>query len=335
MKVSVVMPVFNGAKFLQQAIDSILNQTYTDFEFIIIDDGSSDESAAIIAKSASVDKRIKFLQNKKNSGICVTLNNGLDVAKGEYIVRMDCDDISEPNRIEEQVTFMDSHREYGVVGSKIRIFGEGIQKSYIFDFDEDWRMNIANMIFATCVAHPAVIIRKEVLTAYRIQYEDSFRGMEDFYMWWNISKYAKISNIQLPLLNYRKHEKQVTKKVIDNAFRIMASSFLEERLSDFHIILDDCQKKYVLRYIYGDFKFNDSELLDFISLCMKIIKDTRLSRPELTSSIKLVLAKAISQIIISSKLYKSKAYYMRKAFISGCMPFMWFVKSRTHQIIGR
>ena len=105
MKVSVIMPVYNGAQYLQEAIDSILQQTYRDFEFIIIDDGSTDNSLEIIRMNADLDKRIVLLQNEQNSGICVTLNKGLEVAKGEYIVRMDCDDISELNRLAIPVSY--------------------------------------------------------------------------------------------------------------------------------------------------------------------------------------------------------------------------------------
>lgn len=131
MKVSVLMPVYNGAQYLQEAIDSILGQTYKDFEFVIIDDGSTDESAVIIANNAAKDNRIVSLRNENNLGICVALNKGLDISKGEYIVRMDCDDISEQNRLEVQVAFMDSHPEFGLVGSKIRIFGDGIRQPYV------------------------------------------------------------------------------------------------------------------------------------------------------------------------------------------------------------
>ena len=212
MKVSVIMPVYNGAQYLQEAIDSILQQTYRDFEFIIIDDGSTDNSLEIIRMNADLDKRIVLLQNEQNSGICVTLNKGLEVAKGEYIVRMDCDDISELNRLAIQVAFMDSHPEYGLVGSNTKLFGEEIVNPYVFYFDEDWRMCVVDMIYATCMAHPAVIMRTEILRKYGLYYNDEFRAMEDFYMWWQFAKYSKITNIQQPLLNYRQHAKQVTKK---------------------------------------------------------------------------------------------------------------------------
>ena len=339
MKVSVIMPVYNGAQYLQEAIDSILQQTYRDFEFIIIDDGSTDNSLEIIRMNADLDKRIVLLQNEQNSGICVTLNKGLEVAKGEYIVRMDCDDISELNRLAIQVAFMDSHPEYGLVGSNTKIFGEEIVNPYVFYFDEDWRMCVVDMIYAACMAHPAVIMRTEILRKYGLYYNDEFRAMEDFYMWWQFAKYSKITNIQQPLLNYRQHAKQVTKKEYDERYMAKVCKFLNERLEFLHIQLSESQKELMLKYICGVPSYTDKQMDDFIGICNKIILSMKKHRPELMQVTKLVMAKAISLSLNVSKnsniLLKSKAYYARKAFCKGCMPLVWFVKLRAHQIIGR
>lgn len=335
MKVSVLMPVYNGVLYLQEAIDSILKQTYRDFELIIVDDGSSDDSAKIIRLNAEMDSRIVPLKNETNSGICVTLNKGLDAAQGEYIVRMDCDDISEPNRIEEQVAYMDAHQEIGLAGSTIRIFGEGIQP-YLFDFDEDWRMCMADMIYATCMAHPAVIMRNELIKKHHLRYDDDFRGMEDYYMWWQCAKHTRIANIQKPLLNYRIHQKQVTQTKIDDKQRAKAKKFLDERLDFLQILLTEEQKVLIMRYLYSDFQFTDEELEQFIVICKKMLTDLSVNRKYLCKATQLVSAKAISQVVNSSNVKtKSPKYYYRKAYLCGCMPTMWFVKSFIHQIIGR
>ena len=109
------MPVYNGERYLREAIDSILNQTFKDFEFLIINDGSTDLSVEIIESYA--DKRISLAHNGQNLGLITTLNRGFDLACGEYIARMDCDDISLPDRLEKQVVFMDNHPEIGICGS--------------------------------------------------------------------------------------------------------------------------------------------------------------------------------------------------------------------------
>ena len=110
--VSVVMPAYNAAKYIKEAIDSILAQTYRDFEFIIVNDGSTDNTKEIILSYS--DPRIVYIENEQNSGICVTLNKGLDAAKGRYIVRMDSDDIALPQRLEVQVRYMDANPVVGV-----------------------------------------------------------------------------------------------------------------------------------------------------------------------------------------------------------------------------
>ena len=109
-KVSLIMKVYNGEAYLKEAINSILNQTYQDFEFIIIDDGSFDRSPDIVRQYT--DERIRFLQNEQNMGLCATQNKAIQAARGEYIAVMDCDDISYKTRLEKQVAFLDTNPEY-------------------------------------------------------------------------------------------------------------------------------------------------------------------------------------------------------------------------------
>jgi len=114
-KVTVLMPVYNGEKYLNEAIDSILGQTFKDFKFLIINDGSTDGTADIL--KSYKDSRIKVTNNEKNIGLTKSLNKGLKMAKSEYIARMDADDISLPTRLQKQVEFMDSHPKVGVCGT--------------------------------------------------------------------------------------------------------------------------------------------------------------------------------------------------------------------------
>ncbi len=116
-RVSVVMAVHNGEKYLRQAVESILAQTFMDFEFIIVNDGSNDSTDSILGEFASRDKRIIIVQNGKNIGLTRSLNRGLELAHGQLIARMDVDDISFPQRLEAQVDFMESHPEIGILGT--------------------------------------------------------------------------------------------------------------------------------------------------------------------------------------------------------------------------
>ena len=125
-RISVIMPAYNAEKYIREAIDSILAQTYTDFEFIIIDDASTDATASIVESYS--DERIRFFRNEHNMGVANTLNRGLDLAVGEYIARMDSDDISLPERFAKQVEFMDTHTDVIVCGSNAIVFGDGINE---------------------------------------------------------------------------------------------------------------------------------------------------------------------------------------------------------------
>lgn len=158
IKISVVMPAYNAEKYIGQAIESILNQTYSNFEFIIINDGSNDKTKEVILSYK--DDRIIYLENERNFGIVVTLNKGLEKANGEYIARMDADDIAEPNRFEKQIKYLDKNIEIGVLGSGICTFGENIEsKKRLFTTNADQLK--AELIFSSCIAHPTVMIRKE------------------------------------------------------------------------------------------------------------------------------------------------------------------------------
>ena len=123
-RVSVIMSVFNRENCLERSINSILSQTFTDFEFVICDDGSSDNSYEKLLEFAKIDKRIKVIKNTKNEGIAFSLNRCLEVSNGEYIAKMDDDDYSHPSRFEREVEFLDTHPEYSIVGTRRHSFDE-------------------------------------------------------------------------------------------------------------------------------------------------------------------------------------------------------------------
>ncbi|MFA6339053.1 MAG: glycosyltransferase family 2 protein [Candidatus Paceibacterota bacterium] len=206
-KVTVLMPVYNSEKYLREAIDSILNQTFKDFEFLIINDGSTDKSSEII--KSYKDSRIRLIENLENLGMADNFNKGIELAQGEYVVRMDSDDISLPNRIETQVDFMDKNSEIGVCGSWIKTIKNskiGHAIKYLNDSEEIK----SNLLFHTSLAHPSTIIRKEAITKNNLRYEKKYDPADDYALWTQVSKITKISNIQKVLLFYRVHQKNIT-----------------------------------------------------------------------------------------------------------------------------
>ena len=206
--VTVLMPVYNGEKYLKKAIESILSQTFKEFEFFIIDDGSVDKSAEII-KSFN-DARIRLESNRANLGLIKTLNKGLGMSKGKYIARMDCDDISLPNRLSAQVSFMEKHPEIGVCGSWVKIIG--LKNEFINKYPQNNEEARAYLLFNTPLAHPAVIIRKSILESCQFKYDEKYKHAEDYELWSRIIDYAQISNIPKVLLHYRMHRESVSKK---------------------------------------------------------------------------------------------------------------------------
>jgi glycosyltransferase involved in cell wall biosynthesis len=193
---------------LNEAIDSILNQTFSDFEFLIIDDGSTDQSIDQIMLYD--DPRIQLIKNKKNLGQSETLNKGINLARGKYIARMDQDDISMPKRLEKQLKFMEDNPQIGVCGSWLQLIGKykGIAESET----EDDLIKI-KLLTNQNLAHPSVMIRKEILEKYELSYGTSYTVAQDYDLWVRMFDHCSFANLPKPLLKYRIHENQKSRKV--------------------------------------------------------------------------------------------------------------------------
>lgn len=200
-KISVVMGVYNGAKWIETAIESVLNQTFTDFELIICDDGSTDNSIDIVQNFVAKDNRVKLLKNTKNLGLAPTLNKCLEAANGEYIARMDDDDVSHPNRFEIQVEFLDSHPEYAIVGTSRNMFDNSSTWGKEVVDGERTKLDI---YLGRCFVHPSVMMRRKALNDVN-GYTTSFETerTEDFDLWCKLyEKGYKGYNLKDILLDY-------------------------------------------------------------------------------------------------------------------------------------
>ena len=200
------MPVYNGAKYLNEAIDSILNQTFSDFEFLIIDDGSTDQSINQIMLYD--DPRIKLIINTKNMGQSKTLNKGLNLARGEYIARMDQDDISMPERLERQSKFMKDNPEVDVVGTWLQLMGKYDEILELETKSEDIKMNL---LTNENLAHPTVMIRKRTLVKYDLNYNPAYSVAQDYDLWVRMFDLCSFANIPEALIKYRMHDNQNSK----------------------------------------------------------------------------------------------------------------------------
>ena len=322
--VSVVMPVYNGALYLREAIDSILSQTHTNLELIIINDGSTDNSEEIIRSYN--DSRILYLINEKNSGICVTLNKGLDIAKGKYIARMDCDDISVPERLQMQIEYMEQNPSIGILGSDIVIFGEGIEERD-FQMVHDPELCSAGLLFNPCFAHPTVIWRKEIMEELNLRYDENYRGLEDFVMWWKFAEVTRLANIPQVLLRYRRHKSQETQNRTKMVTQ-QSNEFRRYRYQKMGITLSSSEMKIFDNYSYGNFnEFNTKGFSLFVEVMAKIIKRSTYPISTSKKAIKVISAKAIGYILNQSLyLRENRMLLLTKAFVQGALPISWYLR---------
>jgi glycosyltransferase involved in cell wall biosynthesis len=198
-RVSVLMSAYNAEKYIAEAIDSILSQTFSDFEFIIINDGSTDTTAEIVRSYA--DPRIVFVDNKENQRVSVCMNQGMDICRGEYIARMDADDFSLPERFEKQVRFLDANPEIGVLGTNYHIFG-AVERTV----KQKERIGCADILMGWQIWQPTAMLRKSVFDKYDLRYSPEFPPAEDYELWSRAARYTQIANLPEVLLRYRWHD---------------------------------------------------------------------------------------------------------------------------------
>lgn len=199
--VSVIFPVYNGATYLREAIESILNQTYNNIELIIINDGSKDDSAAIIV--TYLDPRIRFYR-QANQGLAATLNRSIGFAQGEYIARQDQDDISLPQRFEKQVAFLQTHPDHGMVGTWAEII-EGTKKTgRAHRHPSESAVLKFNLLFNNPFVHSSMMVRKKVFEKVGLYSTDKTRQPpEDYELWSRVAREFEVANIPEPLVVYR------------------------------------------------------------------------------------------------------------------------------------
>ena len=207
-KVSIIMSVYNGEKFLKESVDSILGQTFKDFEFIIIDDGSKDSSKSIIESYS--DPRINLI-SRENKGLTPSLNEGLKLARGKYIARMDADDVATPWRLEKQVEFLDSNPEIGLCGSWAIIINEEGEKIGEYKLPTTKKRLKRVMFWHNPFIHPSIMFRKEIIQLVGF-YNEKIKYAQDYEYWSRIIRIFPGANLPEFLMKYRIVKKSMTRK---------------------------------------------------------------------------------------------------------------------------
>ena len=306
--VSVIMPVFNGEKYLKEAIDSILNQTYSFIELIIINDGSSDGSEEII-KTYS-DSRIVYLKNVQNIGLIETLNIGLRHAKGKYFARMDADDISLPTRLEKQINFFEQHPKIGIVGTSYSVFGDKHEMVRYPSMHEDIKLAC---LFYNPFCHPSIMIRKEIIDKYDLFFRKEYIHAEEYKLWTEILTLTEGHNLEEELLLYRVHVNQISQvylnQQIENS-KIIQKEFLEN--AGF-----DIQEKD-LGGIWIDKCDVDSNLMDCLTGLQKLMNQNEKLNFFTVSKLNRILSARYKNLLLELDVMTSEVYeHYRNSLISG------------------
>ncbi|WP_411817090.1 glycosyltransferase family 2 protein [Hyphococcus sp. DH-69] len=208
--VSVVMPAFNAEQYFYSAAASILNQEFTDFEFIIIDDHSTDQTETILRELAETDDRIKIYRNPKNIGVAASLNFGITTARGQYIARMDADDISLPQRFSKQVAFLDENPDFVFVGTGYQIIdAKGRVTRADVEATESWECEWMSL-FRMPIIHPSMMIRRSTLADIQKPYQSQYDGAEDYDLVQRLLAQGKGKAIDDICFQYRMHEQSVS-----------------------------------------------------------------------------------------------------------------------------
>lgn len=258
-KVTVLMSVYNGEKYLEEAVNSILNQTFKDFEFIIINDGSFDDTLGML--ELYDDPRI-LLVTQENAGLTKSLNKGLALARGEYIARMDADDISLPGRLEKQVNLLDREPSVGVCGTLVKTIDS--DDGSIWNYPAEPDTIRCRMIFESVIAHPSVMIRRSFFEKYKLYYDENLNQSQDYALWVRCAALFDLKNVSEVLLRYRIHHDQVGRKFSDGQ-RKVANFIRKEQLENLGIKPDKNELDLHERLSYYDFG-TDREFVEAANL---------------------------------------------------------------------
>ncbi|WP_235284146.1 glycosyltransferase [Methanosarcina sp. 1.H.A.2.2] len=257
--VSVVMSAYNSEKFISDSISSILNQTYDDWELVIINDASSDNTLEIINQFSEKDLRIKVIDNEKNIGLTISLNVGIKNSNGEFVARLDSDDLAEPSRLEKQINYLHNHPDVGLVGSGaylINSFGNKIGFMNVMsqpDFVNKFMNNLNPFI------HSSIMVRRKALDDVG-SYREKFRYSQDYDLILRLSDKYKLSNIAQPLIRWRVSDNSLTMQhhTLQRIYADIAREFAIERRNyshdsyesiEFNNLIDEMKIKNQGRYL--------------------------------------------------------------------------------------
>jgi len=320
-RISILMPNYNNAPYLKACLDSMINQTYQDFEVIIVDDGSTDDSIQIIENYK--DSRFKIIKKTENSGIIDTLNIGLNAINSEYIVRMDGDDKMHPKRLELLINYMDTHPNIGVCGSAIKHFG--ISDETII-YNDNPKINHANLIFKHSIGHASIIIRNEIIKKHHINYSKGYHYIEDYKLFYDLSQVTKMTSIPDVLYFYRREEYNNYKhqEIIKNGMEKLYAEILSK------LKIEQNEKHLEIHYELGrfhNFSFLMNDYKKHLNLLIKQNEKIKLfPQPELIVIVENLKNRLFYKLVDNNKLTLKEALPF---FIKSPKSVYYFLKKKS------
>jgi glycosyltransferase involved in cell wall biosynthesis len=198
-RISVLVPVYNAGPYLQEMLASLQRQTYTDYEVVLVDDGSTDGSAEILDEAARADQRLRILRLPKNQGIVGALNHGLQACRGEFVARMDADDIALPDRLMQQVAHLEAHPDVAALSTGLAyIDAAGRSLARVRR-----PLPVDHLLRANPLLHPTVMLRRQILDAGGLRYRPEFALAEDYYLWMELSRHGRLASLDEVMVLYR------------------------------------------------------------------------------------------------------------------------------------
>jgi glycosyltransferase involved in cell wall biosynthesis len=297
--ISVLMTVYNSQQYLHESINSILSQSFSDFEFLIFNDGSTDGSKEVI--ESFNDPRIKFFDFSYNQGYVPLLNIGLEKARGKYIARMDSDDIAHPDRFQKQYTFLENNTEYIVCGSRFDLVSVNRMVPLPVDND-DIKLKL---LYITPFCHPSVMFRASIFRSGAIRYSIHHMPFEDHELWVQLSHLGKFKNLPEVLLHYRIHDNNIS---------------LRERTEDQKRLKYETQIKYINKF-FSSINLTHSDTLMMHQL---LFKDSDFSFQELN----------LTGGLIRNIMDKHGDYIVPTKMVHNFLIYMYFYRCTTSTAIG-
>lgn len=307
-KISVIMPLFNAEKYVAKAIESILRQTFTDFELIMIDDCSTDGTMSVV--NGIKDYRIKIIKNSKNSGIAYSRNIGLKNASGEYIAFMDDDDIAPVDRLETEVKYLDEHLDIDVVGGRYCAIDEN--DILLLDYGTPLcnpEFIRATLMFYDPIGNGSIMMRSSLIRKNNLSFSDKCYGMEDYKFWIDCSVVGRITNIDKVLLLWRTNHGSETLRMVKNLKTERAEKFAQLQqyaLSKNGIVLDE-EEAIFFNAMFPEGKFSrpisTEEIVKIYKILNKISRKAKELRLNNANEIKICCKKQFSRRIECSNIW--------------------------------